>query len=256
MSRAKKIIADPVTPLVSQEEYEKLIIDNINFVYKVVNDNFSNYSWNIKQELYSAGKRGLVVAATKFDPSNYENKFIAYAVSWIKYYIHEEIRILYPVKLNQNFLYKRNKVNSAIKQFEDENGKQPTAEELSKIVGMSTKVIGNIMSINKGKDFQFVSFQTASSNSDSESEDYVGDRLTYEHFDEEDENSAMSEYELTDLLDVLQKKIPQLDYKIFVDKYMNDMSYSDIARKYNLPFASSVSYLIKKSEKVCKELLD
>lgn len=38
----------------SKKTFEQLICDNENFVYKVVNDEFKNYSWNIKQELYSA----------------------------------------------------------------------------------------------------------------------------------------------------------------------------------------------------------
>ena len=121
MSRQKKEISDPVEPIVSREEFDRLIIDNINFVYKIVNDKFSNYPWHVKEELYSAGKRGLVVAATRFDPSKYDNKFISYAVSWIEYYVHEEIRILYPVKLNQNFVYKRNKINAVIKKLENIN---------------------------------------------------------------------------------------------------------------------------------------
>ena len=100
-----------IKPIASQEEFEKLIIDNERFAYSIVNKEFSKYSWDVKDDLNSAAKAGLVYAATKYDPARKDEcHFISYAVHWIRYYINEEIRKLYPVRLNQNFVSKRKKV--------------------------------------------------------------------------------------------------------------------------------------------------
>ena len=89
-----------ITPNKTQAEFEKLIIDNEKFAYSVVNKEFSKYSWDIKKDLNSAALEGLVYAATKYDLNrSKECKFISYAIHWIRYYINEEIRKLYPVKL-------------------------------------------------------------------------------------------------------------------------------------------------------------
>lgn len=36
--------------------FDELVIENEKFVYSVVNNEFKNYPWNVKEELYSAGK--------------------------------------------------------------------------------------------------------------------------------------------------------------------------------------------------------
>lgn len=41
-------------PTDSTKTFEQLIIDNEKFVYSVVNKEFKQYSWNIKEDLYSA----------------------------------------------------------------------------------------------------------------------------------------------------------------------------------------------------------
>ena len=58
--------------LVSQEEFDKLIIENKRFAYKLVKDEFGKYPWDIRQELNSAAIEGLVHAADKYDPKTAE----------------------------------------------------------------------------------------------------------------------------------------------------------------------------------------
>ena len=38
------------------KSFDELVIENEKFVYSVVNNEFKNYPWNVKEELYSAGK--------------------------------------------------------------------------------------------------------------------------------------------------------------------------------------------------------
>ena len=237
--------------------FEELIIENENFVYSVVNKEFKQYPWNIKEELYSAGKEGLVYAATKFDTKQYKNKFISYAVHWIRYYINEEIRKLYPVKLNQNYVYKRSKIKKAINEFQEKFNRQPTNAEISGIVGMSEKVVSNILNINGGENFQFVSFQAVNKDGgdDQASESYAENKLVNEYLSETTSDFCMTSYELLDFLNALKTKVKENEYNMFVDKYLHNMSYSEIAKKYGLKFPSSSKYIIERVEKISKELL-
>lgn len=200
-------------------------------------------------------------AATKFDRSNYANKFISYAVHWIRYYVNEEIRKLYPVKLNQNYIYKRSKIKKFISEYEQKHGKTPSMKVLTKGVGMSEKVINNIMNINKGENFKFISFQgVGTNNDDPNSDSYIENKLVNEYLESEDSNYSMLNFELNDMLVELKRKLKEKNfdnnaYDMFIDKYLYEMSYSDIAKKYKLNFPSSSKYLIERVSAVCKEIV-
>ena len=164
---------------------------------------------------------------------------------------------MHPVKLNQNFIYKRTKIKKFISTFESANKRKPTIEEISEGVSLSAKVINNIMNINNGEDFQFISFQAVNDNAsdDATKENYVENKLVAEYLDQTVSDDAMTNYELRDLLTALKTKVDERDYNMFIDKHLNNMSYSDIAKKYGLNFPSSSKYIIERTEKICKELL-
>ena len=61
---------------------------------------------------------------------------------------------------------------------------------------------------------------------------------------------------MDDMLEELKKIIPEKEYNIFYDYYFNDKSFSELAKEYDMKFPSSVAYLIKKTEKKCKWLLE
>lgn len=247
--------------LCTKEEFDKLLIDNIKYPYYVVNTEFGKYPWNIKEELNSAAVEGMVYAAKKYDPKRAnECKFISYAVHWIRYYINEEIRKLYPVRFNQNFVSKRKKVTTFIAKYKKENNDEmPPISLIAKNVGMSEKVVKNILNVNGGENFTFLSFnmpiETEKSNTESES--LNNDKLVNEYLENDaiDQN-MMKKIEFDDLLKELKKEITPEEYDIFYDYYVNGENYSDLAKKYNLKFPSSAAYLIKKCEKRCKELLE
>lgn len=248
---------EEIKPIASQEVFEKLILDNQNFAYSIVNKEFAKYPWNIRPELNSAALEGLVYAATKYDPSRQDEcKFISYAVHWIRYYINEEIRKLYPVKLNQNFVCKRKKVTSFIAKYEDEHGETPSIEEISKNVGMSEKVVQGILNVNCGENFQFVSFNAPVDVGDSSgNESFNESKLVSEYLENSCDYSSTAKVELDDLLSALKTRTSKNDYDIFYDYYINGESYSELAIKYGLKFPSSVSYIIKKCEKICRSLV-
>lgn len=246
-----------IKPIASQEEFEKLIIDNERFAYSIVNKEFSKYSWDVKDDLNSAAKAGLVYAATKYDPKRKDEcHFISYAVHWIRYYINEEIRKLYPVRLNQNFVSKRKKVMKFIEKYkETHNDKEPQISEISKNVGLSEKVVNGILNVNGGENFQFVSFNTPVDVGDSNgNENFNESKLMNEYFENNVDTSLDAKLEIRDILNYLKKNVSSNDYKIFIDYYINGFTLSELKVKYHLPFASSVSYIIKKCEKICREI--
>ena len=255
MSGKRNSIED-IKPIASQEEFERLIIENQNFAYSVVNKEFSKYSWDVKADLNSAALEGLVYAATKYDPSKKDEcKFISYAVHWIRYYINEEIRKFYPVKLNQNFVSKRKKVTKFIEKYKAEhNGKEPTIKIISKNVDLSEKVVKGILNVNSGENFQFVSFNAPVDVGDSSgNEAFNESKLMNEYFESKVECSPEVKLQVKDILSYLKTKVERLDYQIFYDYYVNSLTLSELKDKYKLPFASSVSYIIKRCEKICRE---
>jgi RNA polymerase sigma factor (sigma-70 family) len=240
----------------TQEEFNKLVTDNYKFAYDVVNKEFGKYPWHIKEDLNSAAIEGLVYAATKYDPSREEEcKFISYAIHWIRYYINEEIRKIYPVKFNQNFIIKRNKVMRCVNEYKtNHNDEMPSVDYISGCVKMSPKVVKNILNINGGENFDFISINAPTETKENDSENLTESTVMQEYFNNAVDNSFTQNIELNDILDNLKKEVDEDDFNIFVEYYMNGENISDIAKKHNLKFPSSAAYIIKKCEKKCKEI--
>lgn len=248
--------------LCTPEEFQKLILDNINYPYYVVNTEFSKFSWSIKEDLYAAATEGMVYAAKKFDPKRGDCKFISYAVHWIRYFINEYIRALYPVRFNQNFVIKRNKINRFIEKFKNENdGEMPTYEEISKNVGMSKKVVKNILDVNGGENFTFISFNTPNNMADSsqnDGNDQIENKLMSEYYNSATTGNELDKLNLDEdtkkLCNDLKSQLSALEFNVFYDYYFNEKSYSELTDKYNLKFPSKASYIVKKCEKKAKEI--
>lgn len=195
-------------------------------------------------------------AATKYDPYQDNCKFISYAINWIRYYINEELRKMYPIRLNQNFVCKRNKVTRAIAKYQEENnGKTPTCDQLSAIIGMSPKVVKNILEVNGGNNFNYISFQSISNSNKTDDGDVeIETKLINEYLQEAESDYGMSSFEFKDMISALKKKIGLDDLNIFLDKHMNNFSISQLVKKYNLK-PSVITSKIKTAEKTCKILI-
>ena len=74
-----------------------------------------------------------------------------------------------------------------------------------------------------------------------------------EYFENKVECSPEVKLQVKDILSYLKTKVDRLDYQIFYDYYVNSLTLSELKEKYKLPFASSVSYIIKRCEKICRE---
>jgi RNA polymerase primary sigma factor len=113
-----------------QAAVDQLVQANLRFVVSVAKK-YANQGIPI-EDLINDGNLGLIKAAQKFDVDR-GYKFISYAVWWIRQSILQSIsqssRIV-RIPLNRaNVLYK---VGKALRELDQEHGKAPTPEEISK----------------------------------------------------------------------------------------------------------------------------
>jgi RNA polymerase primary sigma factor len=99
-------------------------------------------------DLVQDGNIGLMKAVDKFD-YRLGNKFSTYATNWIQQGISRSIAdqartIRIPVHMIDNI----HKIQKASRQFVHKNGRTPTAEELSKLIGLPVDKIHKAMKVN------------------------------------------------------------------------------------------------------------
>ena len=86
-------------------------------------------------------------------------------------------------------------------------------------------------------------------------ENLIDSKLVNEYLDTSITTSEQDNYELKDCLEELKKHISKRDYNIFIDRWINGLTYKQLVKKYNLNFASSVKYVLDKTEKLFKKLV-
>jgi RNA polymerase primary sigma factor len=122
---------------------ERLTKANLRFVVSVAKQ-YQNQGLTLG-DLINEGNLGLIKAAQRFDETR-GFKFISYAVWWIRQSIlqalAEQARI---VRLPLNKIGFINKINRAFAQLEQEFEREPTNEELSVLLNISTDDIIDTM---------------------------------------------------------------------------------------------------------------
>ncbi|MDF1546722.1 MAG: RNA polymerase sigma factor RpoD/SigA [Bacteroidales bacterium] len=129
-----------------QEAIEKLTQANLRFVVSVAKQ-YQNQGLTLP-DLINEGNLGLIKAAEKFDETR-GFKFISYAVWWIRQSImqaiNEQSRI---VRLPLNQVSSLSKYNKAVAEFEQQNQRRPTADELSKILDLPKEKVMDTMRVS------------------------------------------------------------------------------------------------------------
>src|SRR5258705_10081023 len=122
---------------------EKLTKANLRFVVSVAKQ-YQNQGLSLP-DLINEGNLGLIKAARRFDETR-GFKFISYAVWWIRQSIlqalAEQSRI---VRLPLNKIGSLNKINKAFSKLEQDFEREPTHEEISKVVDLSITDIKDTM---------------------------------------------------------------------------------------------------------------
>lgn len=129
-----------------QSALEKLTRANLRFVVSVAKQ-YQNQGLSLP-DLINEGNLGLIKAAKRFDETR-GFKFISYAVWWIRQSIlqalAEQSRI---VRLPLNQVGSLNKINKAYSKLEQEFEREPSPEELSKILDLPEDKIMDTMKVS------------------------------------------------------------------------------------------------------------
>jgi len=129
-----------------EEALRRLVEANLRFVISVAKT-YQGHGVDLP-DLINEGNLGLMKAARKFDPSR-GFKFISYAVWWIRQSIlqalAEKARM---VRLPLNQVSALNKLAKARSAFLQENGREPSDEELSALSGISAEKVGDAFRVS------------------------------------------------------------------------------------------------------------
>lgn len=125
---------------------EKLTKANLRFVVSVAKQ-YQNQGLSLS-DLINEGNLGLIKAAKRFDETR-GFKFISYAVWWIRQSIlqalAEQSRI---VRLPLNQVGSLNKIAKAYSKLEQEYEREPSPEELAKVLDIPTEKIADTMRVS------------------------------------------------------------------------------------------------------------
>ena len=129
-----------------RQALEKLTRANLRFVVSVAKQ-YQNHGLSLP-DLINEGNVGLIKAAEKFDETR-GFKFISYAVWWIRQSIlqaiAEQSRI---VRLPLNQVGSVNKINKILNQFEQENERRPSIDEIAESVDLPQDKIEDALKVN------------------------------------------------------------------------------------------------------------
>lgn len=131
-----------------QRAATKLINANLRFVISVAKQ-YQNKGLNLV-DLIQEGNIGLIEASKKYDETK-GFRFISYAVWWIRQSIIKAISDqCRTVRVPISQIVYINKINKASEQFEQMNGRKPSAEELEDEIEIDAdKINSALLSINK-----------------------------------------------------------------------------------------------------------
>jgi len=128
------------------EALEALIKANLRFVVSV-SKQYQNQGLSLP-DLINEGNLGLIKAAQRFDETR-GFKFISYAVWWIRQSIlqalAEQARI---VRLPLNKIGSINKINKTFSRLEQEFQREPTLDELAKILETRPEIIEDSLNVS------------------------------------------------------------------------------------------------------------
>lgn len=127
-----------------EEAFRRLVEANLRFVVSVAKQ-YQNRGLDFT-DLINEGNLGLMKAARKFDPTRGFKFIISYAVWWIRQQILQALsdqgRL---IRLPLNQVGVLNKIGRARMEFLQENEREPSDEELSELLDITTEKLGESM---------------------------------------------------------------------------------------------------------------
>lgn len=191
-----------------EEALNKLICGNLRFVVKTVS-NFQGCGICMN-DLISEGNIGLTIAAQRFDETK-GNKFITYAVFWIKKQILQAISDLHgTIHLPQNKEKDLKKVREADDRLTAKLHRAPSLAELAEATGLPENKVANLRLI----DIQGVPLDTFTTSEDGYCQEST---LTLESYEQADKH-LMNESLVKDVHRFLNT-LPEIELKVLKARF-------------------------------------
>lgn len=204
---------------------DRLVRANLRFVVSVAKQ-YQNQGMSLP-DLINEGNIGLIKAAEKFDETR-GFKFISYAVWWIRQSIlqamSEHGRI---VRLPLNHIGSISKIQRAMGDFEQENQRRASAEEIADRLGLPVDKVKSSMSVSG----RSVSVDSPIHEDD---DNTLLDVITG---DEPDTDSALNRESLTSDIERALSQLPRRESDIlraFFGIGQSELSLEEIGEKYSL----------------------
>lgn len=214
-----------------------LVTENIGLVWSIVR-RFANRGYEM-DDIFQIGSIGLIKAIDKFDTS-FEVRFSTYAVPMITGEIKRFLRDDGIIKVSRNLKETAYKVRSAREVLGTRLGREPSIEEISREIEISTEDI--VMALEAGAEVESL-YKTI----------YQGDGNAIYLIDkiEETKNeneSLLDRMALKEIMDSLEEK----DRNLIRLRYFMNMTQTDIAKELGISQVQ-VSRLEKKILKTMRE---
>ncbi len=134
-----------------KEARDQLVTENMGLIWSIVR-RFGGRGYEL-EDLFQIGSIGLIKAVDKFDTS-YDVKFSTYAVPMITGEIKRFLRDDGMIKVSRTLKETVVKVQRAKEQMSKSDGREPTIEEISKEIGVTSEDI--VLALEAGSEIESI----------------------------------------------------------------------------------------------------
>ncbi len=188
---------------------EKLIKANMGYIYKCA-IKYSNYGLSLS-DLIDEGIVALMQAIKNFDLRK-KVRLLTYAHYYVenamKKFITEQA---YSVKITLDYREKLERVIKAIEEFKQREGREPTVEEVSRILNIKPETIRKILNHYRG---EFSLDQI-----DEEEESYTKEETFESEMQEGLEEKLEKEFNLENAVKLVKRALDEREFKVIMEYY-------------------------------------
>lgn len=220
---------------------EQLVEENMGLVWSIVK-RFAGRGTDM-EDLFQIGAMGLIKAIDKFDTS-FEVRFSTYAVPMIAGEIKRFLRDDGIVKVSRTLKENCWKIRKETEQFRQQEGREPTLEELSRLTGLEREEIA--MALESSAEVESI-YKTIPQKDGSEI-------CLLDRMESQNQREGMQALLNRVVLEQLLSELPDTERRLIIMRYLQDKTQSEVARVMGVSQVQ-VSRLEKKILKQMREKL-
>lgn len=192
----------------NKEAHDKLVESNLRFVVSIAKQ-YQGKGIEL-EDLISVGNLGLMEAVNRYNLS-YNCRFLSYAVWWIRDYILREIMTngnTIRVPVGKSVLI--NRMNRVAGKFEQGNERNPTYEELGRLLNLTEKDIADIASS------KIIKVENSTTDDDGK-EISLFDKM--EAVEDDSDREIKEEHKTIDILEILRQELSHIEFNIITSLF-------------------------------------